>query len=269
MVAFYLSSCAPVPLSAAEFNEGLASRFPEYDEMVFSSSQVEKYLALRLKAASVGQMMVFVEDERSAIDWLRVELKKKPMSYQDLSPDFMQQINASWKKWETKPELEQLLKQNFLCYEGVGSLPDQIFDYFKRNYPALRGLPSDSPALITKGVGLWYVPDLRKSLDVEELRARKLLDEFWSYLPAGYTAAALSNDSTSLLSSTSGLGMIRGKQLKEFRTEAVKAGFKFCYQKKDYQTILVVAARLPDELLAEDDELLRWRDTAVTRSSNA
>lgn len=269
MVAFYLSSCAPVPLSAAEFNEGLASRFPEYDDMVFSSSQVDKYLALRSKAASVGQMLVFVEDERSAIDWLRSELKKKPMSYQDISPEFMQQINASWKKWETKPELEQLLKQNFICYDGVGPLPDQIFDYFKRNYPALRSLRTDSTVLIEKGTGLWYVPDLRKSLDVEEMRAKKLLDEFWSYLPAGYKPAALSSDGPSLLSGNSGLGVIRGKQLKEFRTEAIKAGFKFCYQKKDYQTILAVAARLPEELLAEDDELLRWRDTAVTRSSNA
>jgi len=268
MVAFYLSSCAPVPLSAAEFNEGLASRYPEYDEMIFTSSQVQKYSTMRLKAASVGQMLVFVEDERSAIDWLRSELKKKPMSYQDISPEFMQQINASWKKWETKPELEQILNQNFILYDGVGKLPDQIYDYFKRNYPALRGLAADSPQLVAKGTGLWYVPDLRKSLDVEGLRVKKLLEEFWSYMPNGYRPSALSKDGRQLLSDTQGQGVFRGKQLKEFRTEVIKAGFKFCYQNKDYKTILVVADRLPEELLAEDDELLRWRDTAATRSSD-
>ena len=268
MVAFYLSSCAPVPLSAAEFNEGLASRYPEHDDMVFTPNQVEKYSAMRLKAASVGQMLVFVEDERSAIDWLRSELKKKPMSYQDISPEFMQQINASWKKWEARPELEQLLRQNFILYDGSTKLPEQIHDYFKRNYPSLRGLPADSSLLIEKATGLWYVPDLRKSVDVEGLRVKKLLEEFWSYMPHGNKPAALSNDGPRLINSTTGQAPSSSKQLKEFRTEAIKAGFKFCYQRKDYQTILIVAARLPEELLSEDDELLRWRDTAVTRSAN-
>ena len=40
--------------------------------------------------------------------------------YQDIQPEFMQQLGASWKKWEARPELNALLDQNFLCYDGTG-----------------------------------------------------------------------------------------------------------------------------------------------------
>ena len=58
----------------------------------------------------------------------------------------------------------------------------------------------------------------------------------------------------------------KGKKLKELRTEAVRVGFKHCYQAKDYQTILVVAEQLPESVLHEDETLQMLYDTAVTRT---
>ncbi len=58
----------------------------------------------------------------------------------------------------------------------------------------------------------------------------------------------------------------KGKKLKELRTEAVRVGFKHCYQRKDYTTILVVAEMLPASVLNEDEQLQMIYDTAVTRT---
>ena len=56
------------------------------------------------------------------------------------------------------------------------------------------------------------------------------------------------------------------KQLKVFRIEAVRAGFKKAWQDRDYNTITTVARKIPENVLQEDPKLLMWYDQAVTRS---
>ena len=99
------------------------------------------------------------------------------------------------------------------------------------------------------------MPDPKKNIDVEKVRTKKLLEEFWSYLPAGYSPAALNpNRGDSLPGMTVPIPKIpKGKKLKELRTEAVRVGFKHCFQQKDYQTILVVAEMLPESVHQEDE----------------
>jgi hypothetical protein len=55
------------------------------------------------------------------------------------------------------------------------------------------------------------------------------------------------------------------RKIKQFRTEAVRAGFKACWQEKDYATIVKVAAKLPEAVLQEDEKLLMYIDNAQTR----
>jgi hypothetical protein len=268
MVAFYVGHSTPVPLSSAEFQANLAEKFPERDGMFFLPEQVNEYDKKRAQVENIGQLAIFVEDERSATNWLRAKLKEKPQTSQDLNPDFMQQLNASWKKWEARPELNALLYQNFLCYDGIGEVPSQIHSYLSTQFKELRNLPKDHPQLKAKAKNRWYVPDPKKNLDLETLRNNQLLKEFWSYLPEGYTPPALSATKGQTLP---GLTVPRpkipkGKKLKELRTEAVRVGFKHCYQQKDYTTILVVAEMIPDSVLNEDEQLQMIYDTAVTRS---
>lgn len=273
MVAFYVGHSTPVPLSSAEFQAELASNFVERDGMWFLPEQVNEYDKKRAQMESVGQLAIFVEDERSAIDWLRVELKDKPQPYQDLQPDFMQQLNASWKKWEARPELKVLLDQNFLCYDGTGEVPSQIHSYLSTQFKELRNLPKDHAQLRQKAKDRWYVPDPKKNVDVETLRNKRLLEEFWSYLPDGYISAARSPDRNPTLPMP---GMAsprpkvpRSKKLKQVRTEAVRVGFKFCYQQKDYPTILAVADMLPESVLNEDEQLQMIYDNAALRAEAA
>ena len=85
--------------------------------------------------------------------------------------------------------------------------------------------------------GKWQNPDPKNEAHLEQLRNRDLLREFQQYLEA------------------------KGK-LKVVRTEALRAGFKECWQNKDYTTIVNMAKRLPDAIIQEDQALLMYFDNA-------
>ena len=270
-IAFYVRHGIPVPLSSPEFQVGLADRLPERDGMYFLPDQAAEYDKKRLKMEGLGQMAIWVEDERSAADWLRNFLKNKPSKYNEIQPEFFEQLNQSWKKWETRPELRALLDQYFLSYDGEGNVPPQIHSYLSTNFKDLRKLPADSPLLRSKAKDRWYVPDPRKNADVEKLREKRLLEEFWTYLPPGYDIEAIKRRVKSGQETLPGFESLppkipKGKRLKLVRTEAVRVGFKQCYQIRDYQTIIAVAHYIPEDVVNEDDQLQMIYDSAVTRS---
>lgn len=242
MVAWFVRHDSPVPLSSEEFLGGLRTRFPERDGMVFLPDQVAEYDKKRAQVAQAPQMELFVSDERSAIDWLADFLKRRPSTYQEVHPEFTTQLGAGWKKHEAKPELMALLENNFLKYEGTGDVPSQIHSYLSTNHKDLRGLEKSDPRLIAKAKDRWFVPDPNKAQDLEKKREKALLKEFQVY--QAFT----------------------GRRLKEFRLEVLRAGFKEAWGKKDYQTIIAVAKKIPDEALQEDEKLLLWYDQAMTRT---
>jgi DNA modification methylase len=243
MVAYHVQNGLPVPISSAEFQAKVAQRFPMRDGMVFLESQVAEYDKKRTLVKEFVQMSLFVTDETSAIEWLRQQLLKKPQTRQDLHPNFMKEIQHI-AKHEKLPELDDLLEQNFLKYEGDGPVPDQIASYLRRNYKDLRGLENDDPQLKEKAMNRWYVPDPNKQADLEKLREKALLREFEGYLEE--------------LSKSK-------KKLKQFRTEAIRAGFKKAWSEKDYETIVKVGERLPENVIQEDDKLLMYYDNAQIR----
>jgi len=102
---------------------------------------------------------------------------------------------------------------------------------------------------------------------LEKLREKSLLREFWSYLPPGYKPA-LPDSALGFLPGfePSAEPVPRGKRMKIIRTEAVRVGFKLCWQNRDYRTIIAVAERIPENVLQEDPKLLMWYDQAVTRA---
>lgn len=241
MVAWFVRHDFPVPLSTEEFLDGLRSRFPERDGMVFLPEQVAEYDRKRAQAAQAPQMELFVSDERSAIDWLMDFLRKRPSTYQEVHPDFTTQVGAGWRKHEERPELSALLVDNFLRYDGNGDVPSQIHSYLSTNFKDLRGLEKDDPQLKAKAKDRWYAPDPSKAKDLEQKRERSLLKEFENYKSAP------------------------GRKLKEFRLEVLRAGFKTAWGAKDYKTIIDIAQKIPEEALQEDEKLLLWYDQALTR----
>ncbi|WP_287985795.1 DNA methyltransferase [Diaphorobacter sp.] len=244
MVAWFVRHNTPVPMSTQEFQAGLIQRFVERDGMVFLSDQVAEYDKKRLQVAVAPQMEMFVSDERSAIDWLSDFLKRRPSTYQEVSPEFMGQLGAGWKKHEAKPELSGLLEDNFLKYDGTVEVPSQIHSYLSTNHKDLRGLEKNSPALVAKAKDRWYVPDPNKAQDLEKKREKALLKEFETY--KAFT----------------------GRKIKESRLEVLRAGFRAAWANKDYKTIIGIANKLPEETLQEDEKLLTLYDLALTRTED-
>jgi hypothetical protein len=201
---------------------------------------VAEYDRRRTSVAELDQLDLFVTDEASAIQWLRRELGRKPQTFQELHPQFMRELQ-SWAKHELNVELLSLLEQNFLCYDGIALVPPQVHSYLSSNIKELRNKDTTDVALRERASGRWYLPDPSKQADLEKLRERTLLREF-----AGYKDASQ-------------------RKLKQFRTEAVRAGFKAAYDSGDYGTIVTIAAKLPEAVLQEDQKLLMYYDVASMR----
>lgn len=241
MIAFHVQRGVTVPVSVGEFLAGLAQRFPEREGMYFLSDQVAEYDQRRMKAKQVAQLEIFVRNEKTAIEWLRQQLQTKPQTLQELTPQFMREI-AGWEKHERPLELRELLDQNFLEYDGKGEVPSQIHQYLSTNYHELRKLSKDAPLLRAKAANRYYVPDPNKEADVQKSREKAILREFDEYRNS------------------------KQKKLKVFRLEAIRAGFRHAWQEKDYETILSVAEKIPDEILQDDPMLLMWYTNSLTRS---
>lgn len=241
MVAFHVQRGVTVPVSIGDFLAGLGQRFPEREGMYFLPEQVAEYDQRRIKAKQVAQLEIFVRNEKTAIEWLRQQLHAKPQTLQELTPQFMREI-AGWEKHERPLELRELLDQNFLEYGGEGEVPSQIHQYLSTNYHELRKLAKDAPALRAKAAHRYYVPDPNKEADVQKSREKAMLREFDEYAQSTQ------------------------KKLKMFRLEAVRAGFRRAWQDRDYDTILIVAAKIPDEILQDDPMLLMWYTSSLTRT---
>lgn len=241
MIAFHVQRGLTVPISAPEFLQGLSQRFPMRDEMYFLPDQVAEYDRKRTSVGELRQLSLFVNDEASAIQWVRQQLQDKPQSFQDLQPQF-QRETQTWAKHEKTMELRHILEASFDCYKGKedGPVPSQIHRYLSTNFKDLRNLEKEDPLLVEKARNRWYVLDPNKQADRDRLRERALLKEFEEYK----TSTA--------------------RKLKIFRTEAVRAGFKACWQEREFGTIIKVAEKLPESVLQEDNMLCMFYDNART-----
>lgn len=75
MVAFHIMNGIPVPMDAHSFYAGLRERFIMRDGMFFLPDQVNEYDERRAKMELEDQQLsLFISDEKSAIQWLGVQL---------------------------------------------------------------------------------------------------------------------------------------------------------------------------------------------------
>ncbi|MEH7839772.1 DNA methyltransferase [Rhizobium laguerreae] len=241
MIAWFVSHGVPIPLSSGDFQAELRERFPSRDGMIFLPQQIDTYDRAALQKGGASQIELFVSDEKSAIDWLGDHLRARPSSRQEITNDFTQKIGAGWRKHEAKPELIDLLEQNFLMYDGNGPVPTQVHSYLSSNWKDLRNLDKDDPRLVERARNRWFVPDPNKQQDVEARREKALLREFDIYKA------------------------FKGKKMKEIRLEVMRVGFKAAWAAKDYRTIIDVSAKVPDEVWQEDERLMMLHSMAETR----
>lgn len=244
MASWFIRHGVMVPISTPEFLAELPVRFRATDGMIFLPEQLVEYEKARSRIPQVKQAELFVSDERSAIDWLTNFLLKRPSTRSEIHPEYIPQIGSAKRKGEIIPELDQLLEDNFIQYDGTGEVPSQIHGYLSSNHKDQRNLDKNDVALVEKAMGRWYVPDPNKAQDLEKKREKALLKEFDAY--RSFT----------------------GRKIKESRLEVLRAGFRAAWASKDYATIISVANKLPEETLQEDEKLLTLYDLALTRTED-
>lgn len=93
--------------------------------------------------------------------------------------------------------------------------------------------------------GRWRTPNPNEAKDREALRNKVLLKEFNGYVTV--------------------ISQPRAKKLKQVRVEALRAGFKNCWEQKDFKTIVTLGDMIPQNILLEDEQLLMYYDIAKDR----
>ncbi|MBR2506169.1 MAG: DNA methylase [Bacilli bacterium] len=213
LITYFFMRGLPVPMDAADFQEGLRNRYVQEDGMFFTSQQLNKYLELKKKYNLTGQLDLFVtliETESDAVQWVKEKLEENPLKYQDLQPDY-RKAYATNRKGEIQIELRDVLEENFIQQDD----------------------------------GAWRIPNFNEQKDREILRTKALLkiwEDYCTQVESG-----------------------KVKKLKDVRLEAVKAGFKDCYQKKDFKRIVTIGDKIPENLLTEDETLLNYYDIACSK----
>ena len=109
--------------------------------------------------------------------------------------------------------------------------------------PELKDILNES--FIQEADGKWRTPDPNEAKDREALRSKVLLKEFTGYVIA--------------------ISQPKAKKLKEVRVEALRAGFKNSWEKKDFKTIVTMGDMIPQNILLEDEQLLMYYDIAKDR----
>lgn len=213
LITYFFMRGLPVPLDAADFQEGLRNRYIQEDGMIFTSAQLNQYHELKKKHNITDQPSLFVdiiESENDAIQWIKEKLEAGPLKYQDIQPDYRKAYTIN-RKGEVEVELKDVLEENF----------------------------------IQEADGSWRIPDMNEQKDRDALRTKALLKIWEDY--CGQVESG------------------KVKKLKDVRLEAIKAGFKDCYQKKDFKRIVTIGDKIPENLLTEDETLLNYYDIASSK----
>lgn len=140
--------------------------------------------------------------------------------------------------------LRNLLRTTPKTYQEIQPDWMQAINGVRKNdiLPELRDILDEN--FIEEPDGKWRLPNIHDDVDKTALRTKALLREFHSYVEAAQKPKS---------------------KIKEARVEALRAGFKQCYIDKDFETIVTVSNKIPQNLLQEDEVLLQFYDIALNK----
>jgi DNA modification methylase/predicted RNA-binding Zn-ribbon protein involved in translation (DUF1610 family) len=140
--------------------------------------------------------------------------------------------------------LRNFLRKTPKTYQDIQPDWMQAINGVRKNdiLPELRDILEEN--FIEEPDGKWRLPNIQDDVDMNALRTKALLREFRSYVEMASKPKS---------------------KIKEARVEALRAGFKQCYIDKDFETIVLVSNKIPQNLLQEDEVLLQFYDIALNK----
>lgn len=212
-----------------------------YDRLI--SSYIERGLAVPIDAQQFqsGLRERYVErDEMFFTASQVVEYEAKRKAVPDFAPmGIIVSDEANGIQW-----LKNLLRDGGKTYQDIQPEWMQAINGLRKNdiLPELKQILEEN--FIEESNGKWRLPNIQDDKDVNALRTKALLKEFKIYVDVAQKPKA---------------------KIKEARVEALRAGFKQCYVDKDFQTIVTVGNKIPQNLLTEDEVLLQFYDIAQSK----
>jgi len=169
--------------------------------------------------------MYFLPDQVNVYDEKRIRMDVDNVQLSHLVTDEKSAIQWLYRELQ-EPQTYQELQPKFLR---------ELHQFKHEKMPELGTILEEN--FLQDELERWYIPDVNKASDLAKLREKRLIKEFEEY--------------------TQGTG-----KLKVFRTEAIRVGFERCWKRRDFQTIVKVAKRLPESVIQEDPALLMYVDNA-------
>ena len=173
--------------------------------------------------------MYFLPDQVNEYDTARIKTDVEPIQYSLFVTNEKTAIAWLYQQLDnpqTYAELQPKFMQEVKTVDKFESMPE-LAVMLEENF-------------LQDEKGRWYIPDIKKEGDVAKLREKKLWKEFEGYLAS------------------------KGK-LKLFRSEAIRVGFAKLWKDKNYQAIVDMAERLPEQTVQEDPNILMYYDISLSR----
>jgi len=121
LLAFYVQRSYTIKYDSSSFFKMLRGNFIEEDSYWFNKDQLNNYREYKQKMRledideiKSGQMVLFIQDEKSAIIWLNSFLNE-PKDFQEIHPAYTKIANIAG---DTVPDIKELLNKNFILEGG-------------------------------------------------------------------------------------------------------------------------------------------------------
>ena len=234
----------PIHLTSGNSTTAIIERSPKilFDRLI--AFYVQKGLPVPIDAGKFQQGLRERFIERDGMFFTNEQVQEYDKKKAE-NPEFIQLSILVSSEQDGVLWLKNLLTDKSLTYQDIQPLWMQALAGVRKGdvIPELADILEEN--FLKDNGGKWYAPDPENEADLEKLRTKRLLKQFETYK----TEAAKP----------------KAKKIKEVRVEALRAGFKQCYQDKDFASIVAVGDKIPNNLLMEDEVLLQFYDIASSR----
>ena len=234
----------PVHLTAGNSTTAIIERSPKilFDRLI--AFYVQKGLPVPIDAGKFQQGLRERFIERDGMFFTNEQVQEYDKKKKE-NPEFIQLSILVSSEQDGVLWLKDLLTRKPLAYQDIQPLWMQALAGVRKGdvIPELAIILEEN--FLKDNSGKWYTPDPENEADLEKLRTKRLLRQFDNYKEEALKP--------------------KTKRIKEVRVEALRAGFKQCYQDKDFQTIVTIGDKIPNNLLMEDEVLLQFYDIASSK----
>jgi DNA modification methylase len=233
----------PIHLTKEDATSAIIERSPKilFDRLI--AFYVQKGLPVPIDAGKFQQGLREQYIERDGMFFTNEQVQEYDLKKKE-NPEFIQLSILVSSEHDGVLWLKNLLSDKSLAYQDIQPLWMQALAGVRKGdiIPELADILEEN--FLKDSNGKWYVANPENESDLEKLRNKRLLKQFDTYKEEASKPKV---------------------KIKEARVEALRVGFKQCYQEKDFKTIVQIGDRIPNNLLMEDEVLLQFYDIAISR----